>query len=131
MLKKIILSTLLSSSFLFASAYAAPKQLITHNHTNVESNAFVDGVIASQHPTKANSDNKVFWASVKVACFGRTKNNECRALIKMATDTQTPVDLGWASINLVTGEINPKYISGNGYHLEVDGPGETSLYQDK
>lgn len=130
MLKKIILSTLLGGSFLVSVAYAAPKQLITHNHTNVESNAYVDGVIASQHPTKANSDNKVFWASVKVACFGRTKNNECRALIKMATDTKNPVELGWATINLVTGEITPKYISSNGYHLEVDGPGETSLYTD-
>ncbi len=130
MLKKIIMSALISGSFIISAAYAAPKQLITHNHTNVESNAFVDGVIASQHPTKANSDNKVFWASVKVACYGRTKNNECRALIKMATDTANPVDLGWATINIVTGEIYPQYISGNGYHLVVDGPGETSIYQD-
>lgn len=115
---------------LASAAFAAPKQLITHNHTNVESNAYINGTIASQHPTKANSDNKVFWASVKLACYGHIVNNECQALVKMATDTATPVDLGMLTVNLVSGDISPKYLAANGYHLEVNGPGETSLYQD-
>ncbi len=127
MLKK----TLSIALFGLASvAFAAPKQLITHNHTNVESNAYINGTIASQHPTKANSDNKVFWASVKLACYGHIVNNQCQALVKMETDTNTPVDLGMLTVNLITGDISPKYIAANGYHLEVNGPGETSLYKD-
>lgn len=128
-MKKLCL-TLLGTLCLISNVFAAPKQLITHNRTNVETNAYIDGVIASQHPTKANSDNHVFWASVKLACYGRTVNNNCHALIKMGTDTANPVDLGWATINLVTGDISPTYISGNGYHLEVNAPGETTLYKD-
>jgi hypothetical protein len=111
-------------------SFAAPKQLITHNRTSVESNGYINGTIASQHPTKANSDNKVFWASVKLACYGHIVNNQCQALIKMATDTENPVDLGWLTVNLATGDITPKYLAANGYHLEVNGPGETTLYQD-
>jgi hypothetical protein len=127
MFKKTIGIALLS--FVSAS-FAAPKQLITHNRTAVESNAYINGMIASQHPTKANSDNKVFWASVKLACYGHIVNNECQALVKMATDTANPVDLGWLTVNLATGDITPKYVSGNGYHLEVNGPGETTIYKD-
>ncbi len=128
MFKNLIAISLVGFSSIMQAA--APKQLITHNHTNVESNAFINGTIASRHPTKAYSDNKVFWASVKLACYGHITNNQCQALVKMASDTATPIDLGWLTVDLVTGDITPKYVAGNGYHLIVDGPGETSLYQD-
>lgn len=130
MLLKSLLTALLGCVSCLTIA-ASPKQLVTHNHTNVDSNAYIDGVIASQHPTKANSDNKVFWGSVRIACVGRTVNNECRALIKMATNTDNPVDLGWAIINLQTGDISPKYMAANGYRFEVNGPGETTLSYDR
>jgi hypothetical protein len=108
-------------------AYAAPKQLITHNKTSVESNAFIDGTIPSVYPSKANSDNRVFWASVKLACYGHISNNICHALIKMKTNIAESVDLGWMNVNLSTGEILPSSISGNGYRLTVNGPGETTI----
>lgn len=111
-------------------AFAAPKQLITHNLTNVESNAYVAGVIPSQHPTKAHSDNKVMWAAVKMACYGHTVNGKCWALVKMATNTATPVELGTVSIDIETGIITPNQISANGYTLTVNGPGETTLTQN-
>ncbi len=43
-----------------APSLAAPKHMITHNKTDFESNAYVDGVIPSQHPTRAHSDGRVF-----------------------------------------------------------------------
>jgi hypothetical protein len=45
----------------------------------------------------------------------------------MATNTPNPVELGWVSMNLVTGDISPKFLSANGYTLEVNGPGETTI----
>lgn len=129
--KKLCYSVLGAIGLISSALAAAPKLLITHNYTHVESNAFIDGVIASQHPTKAQSENKVFWASVKLACYGRVVNNTCKALIKMKTDTAEPIDLDWVSVNLLTGDITPKFLSKNGYRLEVNGPGETSLYEDQ
>lgn len=106
---------------------ASPILLITHNTTDVESEAYIDGKIKSNHPSKAHSDNNVSWVSVKMACFGHTVNGNCPALIKMATNTANPVDIGMVTMNLVTGDITPKQISGNGYTLIVNGPGETTL----
>ncbi|NDH08248.1 MAG: hypothetical protein EBY16_01280 [Gammaproteobacteria bacterium] len=130
MFKRKLMLGFFSSMSLVASAFAAPKQLITHNYTDVESNAFINGVIGSQHPTKAHSDNKVFWPSVKLACYGHVSNNLCSALIKMKTDTDNPIDLAWVSVNLLTGEITPNEVSNNGYKLVVNGPGETSIYKE-
>lgn len=127
MFKKITNASLLACLSLSLNLYAAPKQLITHNKTSVESNAFIDGSIPSVYPSKANNDNRVFWASVKLACYGRISNNICHALIKMKTDTPSPIDLGWVSLNLATGEILPASIVANGYRLTVNGPGETTL----
>jgi len=127
MFKQIAKLSLMTCLGFSLNVYAAPKQLITHNKTSVESNAFIDGSIPSVYPTKAKSDNRVFWASVKLACYGRISNNICHALIKMKTDTANPIDLGWVSLNLASGEILPSSITANGYRLTVDGPGETTL----
>lgn len=122
--------TLLTIGIASTNLYAAPpRQLITHNRTNVESNAFVAGVIASRHPTKAYSDSKVIWTEVRMACFGHIVNGACSALIRMATgpnDGET-VDLGTVSIDLNTGLISPTHLNANGYTLTVNGPGETTL----
>lgn len=110
-----------------SAAIAAPKQLITHNLTSVESNAFVAGTIPSQHPTHPHSDNKVMWAGVRLACFGHVTNGTCWAVIKMETDTANPVNLGTVTIDLESGDITPKQLTAYGYTLTVNGPGETTL----
>jgi hypothetical protein len=109
------------------AAIAAPKQLITHNSTDLESNAFVAGSIPSQHPTKAHSDGKVFWTAVKLACFGHTVNGQCAALIKMATNTANPIEIGTLQVDVNSGEITPHQLSTNGFTITVNGPGETTI----
>jgi hypothetical protein len=108
---------------------ASPRQLITHNMTDVESNAFVAGTIPSQHPAKAYSDSKVVWTEVRMACFGHTINGKCSALIKMGTGPNDSeiVDLGMVTLDLNTGIITPSTLSANGYTMTVNGPGETTL----
>jgi hypothetical protein len=109
------------------AALATPIMLITHNTTDLESNAYVAGTIPSNYPSKPHSDNKVSWVAVKMACFGHTQNGTCSALIKMATNTPYPIELGTVIMDLKTGDITPKQISANGYTLIVNGPGETTL----
>lgn len=105
----------------------APGFLVTHNHTPVQSNAFIDGTIASPYPTEANADGKLLWTLVRMACNGHIHNGRCSAVIKMATNTTKPVTLGTVSMDMETGDISPKFISGNGYTLTVNGPGESTL----
>ncbi len=119
-----VLALSLTSSLSFA---VPPKQLITHNQTNLESNAFVAGTIPSQHPTKANSDGHVIWASVRMACFGHLTNGRCPALVKLASNTPNPIELGMVTIDLSTGDIEPKELHANGYSMIVNGPAETTL----
>ncbi len=119
--------TAITLGFAATAAIASPKQLVTHNLTNVESNAFVAGTIPSQHPTRAHSDNKVMWAGVRLACFGHVANGKCWALIKMATNTASPVDLGVVTIDLESGDITPKQMTAYGYTMTVNGPGETTI----
>jgi hypothetical protein len=124
----ILASIILKSTSGFAVA-TPPKLLITHNKTHLESNAFVAGRIPSQHPTKANSEGRVIWASVRMACFGHIKNGRCPALVKLGTNTATPIILGMVAIDLNTGDIEPKELHANGYSMIVDGPAETTIYE--
>ncbi|MCP0912996.1 hypothetical protein NKV53_01225 [Legionella sp. 27cVA30] len=112
------------------AALAAPQKLITHNTTSVESNAYVAGVVPSTHPTRAKSDGVVSWVEVKMACFGHDAGGKCSALVKMETNTPHPVDLGWVTMDLSTGEISPKVVKGNGYTLTVNNIGEVTLTKD-
>ena len=109
---------------------APPKQLITHNTTNLESNAYIAGSIPSPYPTKAHSDGKVFWAEIRMVCFGHLINNKCPALIQVATNTAEPISIGTLELNVNTGIITPSILHGNGYTLMVNGPGETTLLKD-
>ena len=127
-LRHIMLAATLSITA--TTAMAAPALLITHNTTNLDSNAFIAGTIPSNHPTKAHSDNKVSWISVKMACFGHTIGTKCPALIKVGTNTASPVDLGTVLMDINTGDITPKQLSANGYTLIVNGPGETTLIKN-
>lgn len=130
---KSILKTILATALglTINSAFATPpKQLVTHNTTDSESNAFIAGVIPSQHPTKAHSEERVFWAMVKMACFGYVVNGKCPALIRMDTNTAHPIDLGVVQLDLETGDITPKSLTANGYTLLVNGPGETTIIKN-
>lgn len=109
---------------------AAPKYLTTHNNTNVESNAFVAGTIPSAYPTPADSTREIYWTLVKVACYGHTVEGKCPALIKVATNTSSPVEIGMLSMDLSTGDITPKQISKNGYTVTINGPGEATITKD-
>lgn len=109
------------------TAFASPTYLTTHNNTNDESNAYIAGTIPSPYPTKANSTNQLHWNLVKLACFGHSVAGKCPALIKMSTNTNTPIELGMVSMDLDTGDISPKQLSANGYTFTVNGPGEATI----
>lgn len=112
-------------------SYATPRQLITHNDTAYQSNAFLGAGLnmPSPKPTAANSTNQVFWGIVQVICGKRT--GSCDALIKMKTDTSNPVNIGKLTLNLDTGDITPKVLSHNGFTVTVLGVGETRITEDK
>jgi hypothetical protein len=109
--------------------YASPKRLMTHNKTNVESNAYIAGTIPSVHPSKPNSDNPVSWAEVRIACYGHITNNKCSALIKMETNTPHPIDIGTAVVDLESGVITFSYINESTcpYVLTVNGVAEVTV----
>ncbi|HRD70202.1 MAG: hypothetical protein Q8M40_13085 [Legionella sp.] len=109
------------------SAFASPTHLTTHNNTDLESNAFVAGTVPSPYPTGAHTTRQVYWNMVRLACFGHTTNGKCPAVIRMATNTAHPFDVGTVSMDLESGDISPKTITGNGYTLTVNGPGEATL----
>ncbi|PJD95711.1 MAG: hypothetical protein CK426_04065 [Legionella sp.] len=123
-LKSLSVLTLSLSTLI---AFAAPTHLITHNNTNEESNAYIAGA-PSPYPTKAQSTRTVLWNLVRMACYGHTDNTgKCSAVIKMATNTPNPIELGVLSMNLSTGDITPKVLSANGYTFTVTAPGEATI----
>lgn len=113
------------------SMATAPQLLITHNNTNVESNAYIAGTIPSANPSKPNSTNLVPWIIVSIACTGHLiDQTKCPALIKMETNTAHPVNLGEVTMDIKTGEINPKRLAANGYTFTVVGLAEATLNKD-
>lgn len=112
------------------TALASPMYLITHNRTDVESNAFVAGSIPSAYPTPAHTSRQVYWNLVRIVCYGHTTNGKCPALIKMATNTPNPVSLGYITMDIETGVLEPSVVSGNGYTLRAIGPGEAEITKD-
>ncbi len=127
-MKKILTTiTVATLTLSISNVFAAPQKLITHNKTNVNSNAFVAGIIPSRHATKAHSTGKVIWTEVKIACLSHTIAEKCAALVKMAVNTPQEVDLGWVTLDIKTGDLQPKTLANNGYCLTVNGPGETTL----
>jgi hypothetical protein len=113
-------------------ALATPSSLTTHNLTDVESNAYIEGNIPSPVPSKPNYNNVVPWIVVQMACYGRTIDGKCPATIKMATNTANPIELGQVFLNMANGEITPaEGLSANGYTLTVNGIGEVTLTKDK
>jgi hypothetical protein len=113
----------LSAFTLFAEP---PAYIITHNETAEESNAYIANT-PSLYPTKAHSIGKVYWNLVKLACYQHTNGDICSAVIKMATDTANPIEIGTVNLNLKTGDISPKQLSGNGYTMIVNGIAEATI----
>lgn len=110
------------------AVFASPTYLIIHNQTNAESNAYIEGTIDSHQPTKGYSVGKVHWAVVRMICSGHIIEGNCRALIKMETNTSRPVNLGWLYLNIESGAITPAAgLSANGYTLKVNAPGEATI----
>jgi len=128
LLFKSISAVALSFSAMAALA-SPPPYLITNNNTNEESNAYVDNV-PSVYPTPANTSRKTFWNLVKLACYGHTIDGKCPALIKMATDTANPIEVGTVLLDLDTGDITPKQLSNQGYTIIINGPGEATISKD-
>lgn len=131
---KILSASLLSISCFVGvvNANTAPMYMVTHNQTDVQSNAFIDGTIDSGHPTQPRSDKKVLWSLVHIVCLGHIdSNNACKALVKVATNTRDPITLGTMSMNVLTGDITPKQLTDKSdrYLLTVNGPGEVTLTQ--
>jgi hypothetical protein len=116
----------LSASTLFA---APPVYLITHNETAEESNAYIANT-PSLYPTKAHSKGQVYWNLVKLACYGHTNGDICSAVIKMATDTDNPIEIGTVKLDLKTGDISPKQLSNHGYTMIVNGLAEATIVKD-
>lgn len=111
-----------------ATTFAIPEHLITHNNTSEESNGYIGGFAASPYPTPANTTQKIYWNLVKLACYGHTTpDKKCTALIKMATNTSNPIEVGMLTLDLNTGDITPKELQKNGYHLVINGPGEATI----
>jgi hypothetical protein len=113
-----------------AATFASPIFLITHNETDLESNAYVAGTIPSPYPTIPNSTRQIYWNMVRIACYGHSVNGKCIAVIKMATDTDHPIEIGTVSMDLDTGVISPSKISANGYTFTVNDIAEGTLTKD-
>jgi hypothetical protein len=115
---------------LFTSvAFAAPKFMTTHNLSNVQTNAFVDGV-PGPAPTNPDASSQVSWMFVKIGCKAHAAEGICPAVIMMATNTPAPIELGTVYVNLESGDITPSRLSGGGYTLTVNGPGEITVSND-
>ena len=107
--------------------HAAPTYLITHNNTDVESNAYIDGTRPSPCPSKAHDTNTVAWIIVQMACLSKASTGKCTAVIKMETNTKTPVTVGTVELTLADGTIQPQSLVANGYRMTVNGPAEITL----
>lgn len=109
----------------------APSLAIAHNKTlNMEANAFLDGTQASPMPIAPNSTLQVSWFFLMLGCSGHTTDNWCPALIKVGTNTSSPISMGYMKVHMQTGEITPKELHAGGYSVYVNGPGEVTLVKD-
>ncbi len=97
--------TAVALGFGLVAAHATPPQnFTTHNQTTVQSNAYIAG-IASPFPTNGGTTRQVLWNMIRLACFGHTDGDNCSAVVKMATDTPKPIEVGTLTMNLKTGDI--------------------------
>jgi hypothetical protein len=112
------------------TALASPTYLTTHNKTNEESNAYIAGTIPSPYPTPAHASRQVHWNLVRIACYGHTSKGKCSALIKMATNTSNPIEIGYITMDIESGALEPSVLSAKGYTLRAVGPAEAEITKD-
>lgn len=139
-LKKSIKTSIFSlilvvaTSSVFSSIFTAdsPSYFTTRNFAPYESNAKVKG-IWSPYPTPPGSpdspsEKSVSWGKLRIICglFSST----CDAEIYMKTDTSNPVYVGKGTMNLKTGEIEPKSLTNNGFTLTSSEPGVIEIREE-
>lgn len=107
--------------------YSAPQVLTTHNQTNYQAIAYVDGKISLPKIAEPLSDSSISWVTVNRLCYGRTVNNKCPLVIKMKGLSSYSFDLGVIYMDLNSGEITPKQITFNHIQLNAHNTGELSL----
>ncbi|MDR3502514.1 MAG: hypothetical protein P4L79_08015 [Legionella sp.] len=108
------------------TALATPTHYITHNNTKWETNVIVKGV-DSPFPTLPYSTRKVAWRMVRLGC-GITP--VCAAVIKVATDTSDPIEIGTLYMDMDSGKITPQQISAQGYTAKVKDIAEVIITHD-
>lgn len=134
-----LFKTLIATAFIMSTSmtFARPTPikhppttgLITHNLTNEDSNAFINGTIPSIYPTQRQSERTVPWPFVHLICKNYLVDNQCNATIVMSPKSN-PVTIGSVSMDLETGEITPKQLRAHGYKVSVIGVGEVTLSYD-
>ena len=130
-MRRLLISCVAASLSIVAQmSWASPKQLITHNLTDLDVNALVAGTIPSPYPTKAHSDGKVNWAQVRITCVGHTVDNWCPALVRIGHNTPNPIDIGTVEINLNSGVIRPNELQAHGYRMIVNGVAESTIMHE-
>lgn len=118
---KQLVKSLAASALLLASGavLAKPSYLTINNTTDVESNAFLAGK-KSDHPTAPKTTSKVSWFAVQMVCYGHIDSaNRCHAIIYMDTQSKDPIELGEVTLEMTTGDIQPKVLRKNGYTMTV------------
>lgn len=108
------------------NAFATPKAFITHNLTNKTTNVYVDEV-AAPNPAMPSETSKVAWFIVKAGCQKHKNEGVCPAVIKMDIENDFPIEVGTLNVDLESGVITPSRISGNGFVVNVNAPGEITV----
>lgn len=122
MLKVISTATLLVTSSL---ALASPANLTVENTTEHQARAYVNGI--SKNPAEAHGTMSLSWWKLKFACALKT---ECQAEVKVKTETDKPLSLGYATINLETGIIDTSNLShAEGFNVTAVAPGHAIVSQ--
>ena len=119
---------LLAGTFIVTTssvALAAPSELVVENKTDYQARAYVNGM--SKNPAEAHSSMSLSWWALKLVCAFQT---DCKATVKMKTDTSNPVSLGDVSINLDSGIIDTSKLShAEGFNVSYVAPGHAVVTQ--
>ncbi len=135
-IKNIIFSLFFvaTANSVFGSAFTAdsPSNFTTRNFTSHISTAKVKG-IWSPYDTPAGSadspsERSVAWGKLRIICglFSST----CEAEIYMKTNTSNPVFVGKGTMNMKTGDIEPKSLTNNGFILTSPEPGLIEIREE-
>jgi len=120
---KLFAGTILATAS--SIALAAPSELVVDNKTDYQARAYVHGI--SKNPAEAHSSMSLNWWALSMVCAFQT---ECKAEVKVKTDTANPISLGNVSINLDTGVIDTSGLShAEGFNVSYVAPGHAVVTQ--